>query len=537
MKGEALNVLRVSILQPGFPDSAKGQDEKGPALSVRLRLSEGNKPYKLRRDPNGFLIENVRTFCSYQYDYKLLSVFNQLLRAHRPRLMHLQVLQGVNVLPILNAASSLGIRKILTLQDDSLFCLSGICRNGRKKCPSDSLLRCDCPADYRAAEASRLSLRNFNQLREVLCERIIQQSDRIICRSSYQRARLVRLFGEPEKFIALSSGDRHEGFGAIDGIWGEVTAKTSKGLFLRLGMACNNRCIFCVTGADRSMESFSFDTVRRILKENRNRYDSLVLTGGEPTLRRDFFDILDFSCKLGYAMMLQTNGRLFAFQRFCKKIFQYNLRFSININGPTAKIHDDITGVPGSFRQTVQGIKNLQESGADILVKVLLTKTNYKYLLRTAQFVATLGVKNIWFVFLTPYGSAGANFDAVVPSFSDVAFPLEQAFRWLRRNTGVKISLEGFPHCRLAPEDHPLITETRFTQDSLDGLIPVGRRPVYNCKRERVSRQKQKFPDCGDCLYDTRCEGVYREYVKQRGRNEFRPVLLRPRGKPESVFY
>jgi len=287
-----------------------------------------------------------------------------------------------------------------------------------------------------------------------------------------------------------------------------------------------DQCEFCVTGSDCSKEAFTFDTIREILKQNRGRYHSLVLTGGEPTLRRDLLDIVDFAHKLGYAMMLQTNGRLFAFEKFCKKIFRYNIKFSINISGPTAKIHDAVTRSPGSFRQTIKGIKNLHKLGSNILVKMLLTKSNYKYLLKTTQFVAKLGIENIWFVFLTPYGSARDNFDAVVPRYGDVRFSLEQTMRWLEKNTKVKVSLEGFPPCCLNPKFYPLITETSFTEDSLDGLIPVSHRPIYNCKCERVLKQKQKFPECRDCLYDEKCEGVYNEYVERIGRDEFRPILI-----------
>lgn len=296
-----------------------------------------------------------------------------------------------------------------------------------------------------------------------------------------------------------------------------------RALFLRLGLSCNNNCVFCVTGRDTRM-AFDFAAIQDFLRTKRDRYNFLVLTGGEPTIRRDFFDIVDMAGELGYSILLQTNGRLFAFKKFCEKIRHYPVKFSININGPTAKIHDAATNAPGSFTETVRGIKNLLEFDADILVKIPLLKDNYTVLDKTAKKITGWGVRAIMFVFLTPYGSASKYFDSVVPRYTDVSVSLVKTIHWLENQPDISIHLEGFPHCCLAREFHGLISETRFTEGSMDGLIPEDARAVYNCKRERVHRQKQKFPGCEECVFYKKCEGVYREYVNKMGQIEFQPV-------------
>ena len=310
----------------------------------------------------------------------------------------------------------------------------------------------------------------------------------------------------------------------IDDIYKNALKKNSRGLFLRLGHKCNSQCVFCVIGRDNPEEILDFNTIKMILVQKRKRYNHLILTGGEPTLRNDFFYILDLAYKLGYTLMLQTNGRIFSSKDFCERVSKYNIDFSININGPTAKIHDATTQSPGSFEQAIEGIKNLQKTDSNILIKIILTKSNYKHLFETAQFLVNQGITNIWFVFLTPYGLAKDNFDTVVPTFSEVSPTLTKALHWLKKKTNTKISLEGFPHCCLNPEFHTLITETEFTEDSLDGLIPDNNGLIYNCKRERVLKQKQKFPECSTCFFNKKCEGIYNEYINKIGRAEFLPI-------------
>ena len=690
-----MKVLHVShIWHYCFDDLLKEQNKSHSLIFVKLDFSDEEKSYRIVKRRYGVSIENVKEARCYQYDYQLGAVFSALFKIYKPDLVHIQVFSTISLLPILNAASSLGIKKILTLHDHSLICARGVCHDGREKCPLVSLKSCDCPECLQAAQSHHLSLVRFNELRADAAERIIHQSDKIICPSHHQREQLVRLFGPQDKFTTLYYGvqlrppasqkktgskttfgylggmawnkglslietaldqlkssdfkvlmglgvhpetpvdaaclarlkrnkkielkenirreDLYDHFFSqidyliIPSLWDEtgpmtlfesfyykvpvlvsnnpsMTEKISKNkssrvfnnadelaglmrkiiekkikknvrddfpvksvreyskevtrvyeealdkkgkrLFLRLGFACNNHCIFCVAGGQDPKEGFGFDAIKEILEKNQNKYDSLILSGGEPTVRKDFLRILELAYTLGYSILLQTNARMFVHEEFCKRIQNYNMKFSVNINGPNAKIHDATTNAAGSFRQTVRGIKNLQKWDPDILVKILLTKINYKYLLQTAQFTAGLGIKKIWFVFLTPYGSARVHFDDAVPGYSEVALPLAKALRWLKKNTKVKVGLEGFPYCCLNREFYPLVTEEVFAQNSLDGLIPESDHRIYNCKRERVFEQKQKFSGCAQCLYDKKCEGVYKEYVKRMGQEEFSPIV------------
>jgi cyclic pyranopterin phosphate synthase len=295
-----------------------------------------------------------------------------------------------------------------------------------------------------------------------------------------------------------------------------------KGLFLRVGYKCNNKCIFCVVDGGNPGEFFSYSSIKKLLEENRRYHNHVVLTGGEPTIRKDFFKILELCHRLGYSILLQTNARMFSYPGFCEKLKKYNLELSININSYDEKSHDLTTGVGGSFRQTIRGIKKLQRLKFRILSKIMLTKINYKNVLDTAKFADSLGLNEIWLVFLTPFGSSRRNFESVVPSYSEVGPLVNETLSWLKKNSKAKVGIEGFPYCCLPKEFRGHVTEEYLNEESLHGEFPG--RSKYNCKRERVLRQKQKFDFCSACKFNNKCEGVYKEYVKRRGKAEFKSI-------------
>jgi MoaA/NifB/PqqE/SkfB family radical SAM enzyme len=312
--------------------------------------------------------------------------------------------------------------------------------------------------------------------------------------------------------------------GEIDSIYNKLVLRKERGLFLKLGYKCNNNCIFCVTGDNYPREFIDFNTLKETLTKDRELYSSLVLTGGEPTIRKDFFDILEIAYRLGYKILLQTNARMFSYKNFAELAKDFNLKLMINVNGHNAAIHDATTCVKGSFEQTIEGIRNLQRCGFEILCKVMLTKINYSYLLDTVKYITGLGIKEIWLVFLTPYGFAKLNFDAVMPTYSEVMPIVNQAILWLKNKQDIKIGLEGFPYCCINQDFHSLITEQNFDENSLDGIYPAENEDKYNCKRERILNQKQKTDECRECKFKNKCEGVYKEYINKVGVEEFKAI-------------
>jgi len=94
------------------------------------------------------------------------------------------------------------------------------------------------------------------------------------------------------------------------------------------GYTCNNKCIFCCNENKRgAYEDKKTDELKRNILEARRRGSSyLEIIGGEPTLRKDIVEIVSFAKSCGFkTIMFSTNGRMFSYDSFAKKIVKSGL--------------------------------------------------------------------------------------------------------------------------------------------------------------------------------------------------------------------
>ncbi|MCM8797657.1 MAG: radical SAM protein [Candidatus Omnitrophica bacterium] len=313
----------------------------------------------------------------------------------------------------------------------------------------------------------------------------------------------------------------------IENLYREILGKESKSVVLKTGYLCNNHCIFCVTGDNAPREFVNFQFLKRILEKYRNFYDSVTLTGGEPLLRKDIFSLLELCYELGYKITLQTNARLFADKDLCRRIKHFNLDIITHLESYKPRQHDFITGINGSFYETVRAICNLREFCPHIAVKIMITKLNYKELPTTGRWLCKLKVDEIWFVYLTPYGRTFTYFDLIVPRYSEVRPYLYESVGILMKKKELEITVEGVPYCCVEAEVRKFILEDMRTDKYRRcGIYPVSKNnyTLYYSFQERQA-QKQKFAKCIRCIFYKVCEGVYTRYAERIGDKEFIPVF------------
>jgi len=104
---------------------------------------------------------------------------------------------------------------------------------------------------------------------------------------------------------------------------------------------------------------------------------SLCLTGGEPLLRKDFFEIYEPLSCMGVILILFTNGTLITPEVASRLAKSPPHRIEVTIYGASAETYEAVTGVPGSFVQCIAGIENLLSVGIpNLLVKTTITRLN-----------------------------------------------------------------------------------------------------------------------------------------------------------------
>lgn len=293
-----------------------------------------------------------------------------------------------------------------------------------------------------------------------------------------------------------------------------------KRIDLKITFQCNNRCKFCVQGNKRQRcEDLSYEEIKKIFKKEKESYGEIVFTGGEPTIRTDIIELVAFAKKLGYRILIQTNGRMLAYKSFCKDIIKAGASvFAISIHGHNSKLHDGLTGVKGSFEQTVSGIENILYSGSLAVTNTVINKMNYRHLPEIANFLIGLRVPQYQFAFPHILGHALINKKDIVPLKKEIMPFVKKGLKiGLQRKSSPKT--EAIPYCLLrelvncASEWNTVETKT-FD----DKLI------LEDFNHWRKDEGKAKGPNCSKCKYFHSCEGPWREYPQLYGWKEFTPV-------------
>ncbi len=309
--------------------------------------------------------------------------------------------------------------------------------------------------------------------------------------------------------------------------------QSGKYFSLRLGYACNNSCVMCYfydklgTATDLSTE----DAKKNILLAKKKGVSRLVLTGGEPTIRNDFLALVDYAVRLGISQIeVQTNGRMFYYEEFVKKIADIqkgnnNVGFLVPLYGHNERVHDAITMSPGSFNQTVKGIKNLLKYKQRFIAKTVIMKPNYKYLPEIVKLFTDLKVKRIRITTIcVPSRNASKRIRGTLPRFKESIPYLYRTLESLDEKERSKISLGSIQLC-LIREYENLVSE------KVSDKIIISKRPGEKMKEMEVpkntvmdAQDKTKLEKCRKCRLFSKCGGIWKEYVKMYGEGEFTPV-------------
>jgi len=285
---------------------------------------------------------------------------------------------------------------------------------------------------------------------------------------------------------------------------------------VKVGFACNNRCLFCAQGEKRrSVGLLSAEEVVRGMRAGFRPGSGLVLTGGEPTIRKDLVPIVRAAKAIGYQpIQIQTNGRMLRYAELVRRLVEAGVdELSPALHGPTPALHDELTGAPGAFEQTVEGIGNAVRSGADVITNTVVVRQNLGALTETLLLLRSLGVRHAQLALVHPVGTAG---DAdVVPPVAEAARAIARAVRE-GRAAGMAVVTEAVPAC-LLPGLEDAVVEHRIPDTQVvdvDG-------EAFDFSTWRRDEGKAKGPVCGDCVHGERCEGPWREYPQRFGWDAF----------------
>ena len=135
---------------------------------------------------------------------------------------------------------------------------------------------------------------------------------------------------------------------------------------------CNERCKHCYVFDEKksSSEELSVNQYYSLFDDLR-KMETLYITftGGDPSMRADFIEILSGAVERGFAVSIYTNGIGYSEETLNEIINIRPAMMSFSIYSGIPEEHDEITGIKGSFKKTLETLKKVKSAGIMITVK------------------------------------------------------------------------------------------------------------------------------------------------------------------------
>lgn len=173
--------------------------------------------------------------------------------------------------------------------------------------------------------------------------------------------------------------------------------------------ACNLACVHCRAGAcqDPGTDELTLQEARSLIDGIRKvGTPILIMTGGEPLLRPDFFDLAEYAIIVGLRAVLATNGVLVTGEIAARIAGVGIPRVSVSLDGPTAREHNAFRKVAGAFEASLAGIENLRAAGVAVQVNTTLTLRNRAQLGQIMALAENIGASAFHVFLLVPTGRA-----------------------------------------------------------------------------------------------------------------------------------
>ncbi len=181
---------------------------------------------------------------------------------------------------------------------------------------------------------------------------------------------------------------------------------------------CNLKCSHCYINATSNGLINELNTEEsKLLMDQINEVSRplLILSGGEPLLRQDVFELIRYGSDKGFRMGLGSNGGLID-TKTAKRLKEAGVKtVSISLDSVNSTKHDEFRGVAGSWKKALKAIEALRNNDVLVQVNTTLTQQNYDEIDEIMALAEQIGVENFHLFFLVPTGR-GAKIADISPS-------------------------------------------------------------------------------------------------------------------------
>lgn len=170
---------------------------------------------------------------------------------------------------------------------------------------------------------------------------------------------------------------------------------------------CNLSCIHCRAAATRGPHPNELDTAAGLtLLDQISEVGSpvVILTGGEPLLRKDIFELARHGTQKGLRMVMAPNGTLITEATAARMVESGIQRISVSLDGATKQSHDRFRQVDGAFEGAVRGVELAKGVGLPFQINTTITQQNLEEIPKIQELAVKLGAVAHHIFLLVPTG-------------------------------------------------------------------------------------------------------------------------------------
>ena len=266
-----------------------------------------------------------------------------------------------------------------------------------------------------------------------------------------------------------------------------------------LTYACNLACVHCLSSSGRRdpRELSTAECLALVDEFQRMQVFYVNIGGGEPTVRRDFWEIVDYATAHDVGVKFSTNGSRITPEIAARLAGSDYVDVQISLDGATAAVNDRVRGV-GSYATAVRAMERLSAAGfRGFKVSVVVTRENVGQLDDFKAIADRYGAQ-LRLTRLRPSGRGADVWDELHPTAAPAAPALRLAARARRGGAHRRLVLPSGRLRRSAAGAQPLRRRTRRLPDRPDRRrlrLPV-RDPRRVPGRQRP-RPAAASPRCG----------------------------------------
>ncbi len=171
---------------------------------------------------------------------------------------------------------------------------------------------------------------------------------------------------------------------------------------------CNLKCVHCYANANGVSE---FDAASSLIDDlSTIKIPVLLISGGEPLMHKNIYNIIEYAKSKGIQVSLSTNGTLID-EEVAGRLKELRVDYvGVSLDG-IKETHDSFRGVKGAFEKAVEGLLNARDAGLLTGVRFTITRYNLKDVKSILDFVVENEIPRFCLYHLVPSGRADFSMD------------------------------------------------------------------------------------------------------------------------------